>query len=130
MNMDMGVSIFDVLFETKKMGPDMNSLIPHLMTANLLFVKTVIDQTEQIQYIKTDNYIFFFEAKHNIITFMIADEVSLLLRSALKEFIKQFLEEFGPDLNSLNISRYSKAEVLIKKHFSFLPPFQIISIST
>jgi hypothetical protein len=121
MNMDMGLSIFDVLFEAKKQGPDMNTLIPHLMTANLQFVQAIISQTEKIQYIKTDNYLFIFEAFQNVVTFIIADRVSLLLRSALREFTKEFFTEFGSNLDSMNISQYTKAEKL--------PAHKIVSIS-
>ncbi|MFW9777745.1 MAG: hypothetical protein ACFFE8_02745 [Candidatus Heimdallarchaeota archaeon] len=129
MNMNMGLSIFDALFNTKKQGPDVNILIPHLMTANVQFVQSVIDRTEKIQLIKTDNYIFLFETDQKIVTFLIADKVSLLLRSALKEFTRQFVRDFGSDLDSANISIYAKADPLIRKHFSFLPQHRIISIS-
>jgi hypothetical protein len=129
MNMDIGLSIFDVLFEAKKQGPDMNTLIPHLMTANLQFVQAIIAQTEKIQYIKTDNYLFIFEAFHNVVTFIIADRVSILLRSALREFTKEFFNEFGSNLDSMIVSQYSKAEKFIERYFSFLPSHKIVSIS-
>jgi hypothetical protein len=129
MNMNMGLSIFDTLFDSKEQGPDVNTLIPHLMTANVQFVQSVIDKTERIQSILTDNYIFIFETNQNIVTFLIADKVSLLLRSALSEFTKHFIREFGSDLDSANISIYSRADPLIKKHFSFLPQHRIVSIS-
>ncbi|MFX0185898.1 MAG: hypothetical protein ACFE95_22670, partial [Candidatus Hodarchaeota archaeon] len=129
MNMDMGLSIFDVLFEAKKQGPDMNTLIPHLMTANLQFVQAIIAQTEKIKFIKTDNYLFIFEAVQNVVTFIIADRVSILLRSALREFTKAFVREFGSNLDSMIISQYSKAEKYIERYFSFLPSHKIVSIS-
>lgn len=129
MNMDIGLSIFDVLFETKKQGPDMNTLIPHLMTANLQFVQAIIAQTEKIRYIKTDNYLFIFEALQNVVTFIIADRVSILLRSALREFTKEFVNEFGSNLDSMIVSQYSKAEKFIVRYFSFLPSHKIVSIS-
>lgn len=129
MNMDLGLSIFDVLFEVQKQGPDENTLIPHLMTANLLFVQSVIAKTEKIRFIKTDNYIFIFEALQNVVTFIIEDKISILLRSALREFTKEFIREFGSDLDSINISQYSKAKDFVEKFFSFLPPHRIVSIS-
>ncbi len=130
MNMEIGLSIFDVLFETKKQGPDMHTLIPHLMTANIQFVQSVIAKTERIQYIKTDNYIFIFESLQNAVTFIIADQASLLLRSALKEFTKDFVNEFGSNLDSIRISEYAKAEVFIEQYFSFLPSHKLVSISS
>ncbi|MFX0015050.1 MAG: hypothetical protein ACFFB2_08005 [Promethearchaeota archaeon] len=130
MNLDIGLSIFDVLFDAKKQGPDVNTLIPHLMTANLQFVQTIIAQTEKIRCIQTDNYIFIFEALQNVVTFIIADKISLLLRSALREFTKEFFNEFGSNLDSIVISQYSKAEIFINKYFSFLPDHRIVSISS
>ncbi len=130
MNMDLGLSIFDVLFEAKKQGPDVNTLIPHLMTANLQFIQAVIAKTEKIRCIKTDNYIFIFEAFQKVVAFIIADEISILLRSALREFTKEFVKEFNSDLDSMNISQYSKAQVFIEKYFSFLPSHKIVSISS
>ncbi len=130
MNMNIGMSIFDITFKTKQEGPVEEGLIPHLMTANIQFVQSVFRNTEAIRLIKTDNYLFIFELQMDIVAFIIADRSSILLKSALKEFLKEFIIEFKDSLNSSMISQYSKADRLINKHFSFLPAHKILSITS
>jgi len=129
MNMNLGLSIFDVLFEAKKLGPDSNTLIPHLMTANLQFVQNVISDAERIRYIQTDNYLFIFEACQNVVGFLIADRSSKLIQSALKEFTREFVQLFGPTLDSGEISQFAKADGIIQKYFAFLPPYKVVSFN-
>ncbi|MHA2328216.1 MAG: hypothetical protein ACXACR_06810, partial [Candidatus Hodarchaeales archaeon] len=129
-NMNIGMSIFDVLFETKQEGPADNGLIPHLMTANIQFVQSAIHKTEIIRTIETDNYVFIFRAQKDIVGFVIADRASMLLNSALTEFMKAFYDEFGPNIDSSEISQYSQAEKLIAHYFSFLTSHRIVSITT
>lgn len=130
MNMNIGLSIFDIKFNTKQEGPVEESLIPHLMTANIQFVQSIFRNTEIIRLIETDNYLFIFESQKDIVTFIIADRCSLLLKSALHEFVKDFISEFGDHLDSSVISQYSKADRIIEKHFSFLPAHKILSITS
>jgi hypothetical protein len=127
-NMNIGLSIFDVLFEARQTGPDSNILIPHLMTANFQFVQSVIHDTEKIKSIETDNYFFIFEAHKDIVVFLIADKTSLLIKSALKEFTRSFHEKFGMDIDSSEISKYKETSPLLDLYFSFLPPHKIVSI--
>ncbi|WP_455141382.1 hypothetical protein [Candidatus Hodarchaeum mangrovi] len=127
MNMNIGLSIFDILFDAKKSGPDSNTLIPHLMTANLQFVQSVISSTERIQFIRTDNFIFIFEALNDVVCFVIADRASMLIKSALKEFTREFVKEFGLILDSCDISHFADAERIVKKYFSFLPSSRVVS---
>lgn len=128
LNMNIGLSIFDVLFQTKQTGPDSNILIPHLITANFQFVQSVIHDTERIISIETDNYIFIFEAHKDIVVFAIADKASVLIKSALKEFAKSFHEKFGTVIDSSEVSQYRDTSVLLDLYFSFLPSHKIISI--
>lgn len=130
MNMNIGMSIFDISFRTKQRGPVEEELIPHLMTANIQFVQSVFRNSEVIRSIETDNYLFTFETQKDIVTFLIADRSSQLLKSALKEFVREFINEFGGSLDSILISQYAKADRLIKKHFSFLPAHKILSITS
>jgi hypothetical protein len=127
-NMNIGLSIFDVLFQTQKIGPDSNLLIPHLMTANFQFVQSVIRDTEKIKSIETDNYIFLFEAHEDIVVFLIADNTSLLIKSTLKEFVKSFYDKYSQVIDSSEISQYQDASGLLDLYFSFLPPHKIVSI--
>jgi hypothetical protein len=130
MNMNIGMSIFDIKFNTKQEGPVEESLIPHLMTANIQFVQSIFRSTEIIRLIETDNYLFIFESQKDIVTFIIADRCSLLLKSALQEFVKDFISEFDDHLDSSVISHYTKADYIIQKHFSFLPEYVILSITS
>ncbi len=129
-NMNIGLSIFDVLFETKQSGPDSSVLIPHLMTANFQFVQSVIHDTEKIKSIETDNYYFIFEAYKDIVAFVIADNTSMLIKSALKEFVKNFHEKFGENIDSSEISQYTEAGTLLDLYFAFLPEYKIVSIGS
>ncbi|MCK4848663.1 MAG: hypothetical protein KAT16_06550 [Candidatus Heimdallarchaeota archaeon] len=127
-NMNIGLSIFDLLFQTKKAGPDTNLLIPHLITANFQFIQSVIEETERIVSIETDNYIFIFEAHKDIVVFAIADKASLLIKSTLKEFAKSFYKRYGIVIDSPDIGQYRDSNTLLDLYFSFLPPHKIISI--
>jgi len=127
-NMNIGLSIFDVLFQTKKAGPDTNLLIPHLITANFQFIQSVIHDTERITSIETDNYIFIFEAYKDIVVFAIADKASILIKSTLKEFAKSFYKKYGLVIDSSEISQYRDANILLDLYFSYLPPHKIVSI--
>ena len=129
MNMNIGLSIFDILFDANKSGPDSNTLIPHLMTANLQFVQSVISSTERIQFIRTDNFIFIFEALNDVVCFIIADRASMQIKSALKEFTREFVKEFGSNLDSCDVSHFADAERIAKKYFSFLPSPRVVSFS-
>ncbi|MHA1976641.1 MAG: hypothetical protein ACW98F_09510 [Candidatus Hodarchaeales archaeon] len=129
-NMNIGLSIFDVLFEAKQSGPDSSVLIPHLMTANFQFVQSVIHDTEKIKSIRTDNYHFIFEAYKDIVAFVITDETSMLIKSALKEFVKNFYMKFGENINSSEISQYTEAGTLLDLYFAFLPDYKIVSIGS
>ena len=127
-NMNLGLSIFDALFQAQRSGPDSNVLIPYLMTANFQFVQSVIHDTEKIKSIETDNYYFIFEAHKDIVVFVIADKTSLLIKSALKEFTRCFYEKFGSNIDSSEISQYKETGPLLDLFFSFLPPYKIVSI--
>jgi hypothetical protein len=129
-NMNIGLSIFDVLFEAKQSGPDSSVLIPHLMTANFQFVQSVIHDTEKIKSIETDNYYFIFEAYKDIVAFVIADKTSMLIKSSLKEFVKSFYEKFGENIDSSEISQYTEAGALLELYFAFLPTYKIVSIGS
>jgi hypothetical protein len=126
--MNIGLSIFDVLFQTQQTGPDSNILIPHLMTANFQFVQSVIHYTEKIRTIETDNYIFIFEAYQDVVAFLIADKTSLLIQSALREFTRSFFDKFNQVIDSSEISQYKDTSQLLDLYFSFLPPYKIVSI--
>ncbi|MHA2155221.1 MAG: hypothetical protein ACXABU_07775 [Candidatus Hodarchaeales archaeon] len=129
-NMNIGLSIFDVLFDAKQSGPDSSILIPHLMTANFQFVQSVIHDTEKIKSIETDNYYFIFEAYKDIVAFVIADKTSMLIKSSLKEFTKNFYEKFGENIDSSEISQYTEAGALLDLYFAFLPSYKIVSIGS
>ena len=129
-NMNIGLSIFDVLFEAKQDGPDSSVLIPHLMTANFQFVQSVIHDTEKIRSIQTDNYYFIFEAYKDIVAFIITDKTSMLIKSSLKEFVKNFHEKFGENINYSEISQYKEAGALLDLYFAFLPSYKIVSIGS
>ncbi|PWI46495.1 hypothetical protein CEE45_16480 [Candidatus Heimdallarchaeota archaeon B3_Heim] len=129
-NMNIGLSIFDVLFEAKQSGPNSSVLIPHLMTANFQFVQSVIHDTEKIRSIATDNYYFIFEAYKDIVAFVIADQTSMLIKSALKEFVKNFYVKFGENIDSSEISQYKEAGTLLDLYFAFLPSHKIVSIGS
>ncbi len=129
-NMNIGLSIFDVLFKAKQSGPNSSVLIPHLMTANFQFVQSVIHDTEKIKSIETDNYYFIFEAYKDIVAFVIADKTSMLIKSSLKEFVKSFYEKFGETIDSSEISQYTNAGALLELYFAYLPAYKIVSIGS
>ena len=54
----------------------------------------------------------------------------MLIKSALKEFVKNFYEKFGENIDSPEISQYKDAGALLDLYFAFLPSHKIVSIGS